>query len=788
MRHSLLSYAALGVLLAMVTRGAGAADIPVPARYGTLSPPCLSADCCTMRSNPDEYARRPLPMTHHGIALPTTIESMSMIAEEATFRFRAVTGELRERIIIPMRKCTRATQTEQGLLFNEPDLFMTSPGKPWGNKPQPDNPWFVLAYPRCGPPGANCGVTPPSSPAMAAPALPLLTLPSYTYSTSPYEAEAAALPNPDNPSPVPHHSNITRHWANMTPDNPVQVIIACNTTAGLAAMTNIFPGPFATPGGPLTLIYTWQYWVSHIQATFGKFTNCPTAAVWVNTSAYYTDTVVPSGGYSASAAYTAYDLPAPAVLPFPAPLAPGAVGGHLLWDYSSSPIEPNGTGPTGNGYNEILFLRNRPLMNGGFCSMDIDPATGAILECDVIFDVRSFNGTPLNTPPSFTNAFRHEIGHFFGLDHTNLQPGSSTYAGFPSWMNFASPLAPGECPGMLAAITPFGIDMVNEPLHKDDATGLSRIYPVQVPDVGANKAPLINSTATIRGAVLDPQGNPRFGDNVFVLPRGWSDPMTTPPGAVVPQVGTVSGTARLLASDVVGFKNNRTGQRCSGSFEILGVPAGAIGAGGSGTYGTMYDVIAENHAFSLGGAARPSYGEWVYEPFLNATENAITLNDHQVRLYASGGQVGGGLPGFLSSWTSTPVVSSFSVVEGTVLDVGHIGHAGGPAASAVDTTSRPLLHISPRTRPPANGFVMLTCVSNYPLAVSSMSLTVNGIPFNLAAAPVATFTTAPVVSVTIPASLLLSTGAPARLVFTAREKVQPGSGLAFAVGRNEVQY
>lgn len=735
--------------------------------------------------------------------IPSTIEAMGQITEVTAFEYTTHTGESRVRMVFPMRGCTGDTQghsehspalsaaemNSAAGLGDIPDLISyasgletrsSSLGDPSGHLlMDPDNPWFVLAFPQCGPPGANCGgvVPPPAG--------------GYAYTTPPYLLSGPAAtkpPNPDNPSTNRNHSNIMRHWANSSQSSPVQVIIACPVLAAAAGTSDIFNGGLS--GG---LSYTWASFVSDIVNTFAAFTGCPTANVWVNTMPVYTDTVLP--GYSAAAAYAVYDLPGATAKPAPLSVF---LGGQLIWDYNFTPtpvVEPNRNGPTGNGFNEILFLQNRPLGNGGFCSMDLDPATGAIIECDVAFDVSSYlPSAPSPGLPNETTAFRHEIGHFFGLDHTNLQPASSNY-GTPSWMGFSTnPLNPIELSGMLGGIRRFPtVNMVGQALHTDDAAGLSRIYPVQVPNTALGKDCLINTTATIRGTVFKSSGTPRFGDNVFVLQRGFgATGPPAPPDTSYPRVGTISGTARLTPSDVVGAINSATGRPTSGGYEIIGIPAASPLPGALPPYGTVYDVIAEDLGFSLGGVAAPSYGEWYQETFLNPVVNAIGPLQNQTRFYASDYTlIAPGLPGPVTAWTSTQVVSSLRVVEGTVIDLGTILHAGGANRMVFDMTSRPLLHISPRTRPAAGGgFVTLTSASNYPLSLNSLSLTVNGIHFNLAAlSPGSMSIAAPLITVTIPANLLLTPGVPARLVFTAREAVQPGAnGVSFALGRNEVQY
>ncbi len=736
----------------------------------------------TACSSDDRGSRNPTTSAR----TPHSIEAMGRIMEPSTFEYTSRSGAARLRVIYPMGECRKAA---------------VGRGKPFaGSVLAPDNPWFVLAYPRCGPPGANCGGVTPGN-MLATHTLGLVPPGTYVYTTPPYLLSGPATmkpPNPDNPSANPHHPNILRHWGNMSQDNPVRVIIACNVASGSAG-TDIFTvNPL--PGGAT---YTWASFVSHIQNTFAAFTSCNTADVWVNTTAAFTDTS--PWGYSASAAYAAYDPPLPSP-PFtrrsmPAPLSVGGAG-QLIWDYSAPPTpmppilpsEPNNNGPTGNGFNEVLFLQRRDLLNGGFCSMDLDPATGEIIECDVAFDVASYAaGAPNPGLPNETTAFRHEIGHFFGLDHTNLQPGSSNY-GPPtsSWMGFSSPLNPIELAGMLGVVRRFpGVNMANpiaHPLHSDDAAGLSRIYPVQVPNPNPNpllrKDPLINTTATIRGAVLK-DGTPLFGSNVFVLARPWgTSGQSGPPELDYPRVGTISGTARLTPSDVVGAANIARGRTTSGGFEIIGIPA--TPSPGQSAYGVMYDVVAEDHGYSLNNALSPSYGEWYKNQFLNPSINTIGLSPKQTRFYANDYRFTNWQP---TSWTPLPIVSSFSVLPGTVIDLGGIEHCAFPGGQVADTTSRPLLFISPRTRPAANGTVTLTSASNYPLSTSGLSLTVNGIPFTNWAAATIPPTTGPIVTAIIPANLLLTSGASARLVFTARETVPPGvAGVSFATGRNEVQY
>ncbi len=727
------------------------------------------------------------------------MDELGAVQEITTFDYTTPSGESRVRLVIPARKC-----------FSECDPSSVTP----------DNPWFVLAFGSCGPPGATCGFAPPNL---------AITLPgaagtaaSYNFTTPPYmlNGDPATKPaNPNNPSPVPYHSNVMRHWSGMRPGNPVQVVISCpfNNPAtpapnGTSAADNIFPG------GSVPTVYTWQTWISHIQTTFNKFANVATADVWVTTAVVYADTPVlgtTTPGYSSATAYAVYDPPglAGVLPPAPAPLAAASTG-QLIWDYSATAIaptptwsntgtEPIGTGPTGNGFNEVIFLQNRVVNNGGFCSMDLNAQTGAIIECDVIFDTNSFIYGLAAGLPNQTTAFVHEIGHFFGLDHTNLHPGGggvppSVYAG-PSWMSYTG--APAEYPGMMSAVTRFfGTDMVNgiPLLHRDDATGLSRIYPVQSPASG--KDPLINTTATIRGRlhIPAPSGRARFGDNVFPIARavGTSLPVpATPPDMAfqMSPVGTISGTARLSSTDVVGALDTSTGTTSSGAFEIVGITALNFGGLGSTLYGIQYDIVAEDLGFC--GLSSGSYGEWYSEGFLNPSVNAIFSQPNQTRFLSNDGTSSPtGLPGLNGLWlpTGIPVVGSFSVLPGTIIDVVKVTHGGGINAVAPDATSRPLTYIVERSRPAPGAPLTLMSSSNYPVNIAGMSLTVNGTNFNLAQPSITLLGPGPVLTLTIPATLVSALlpigGPPARLIFTAIETGPPPTGISFVAGVNHVQY
>ena len=710
------------------------------------------------------------------------MDELGNIAETTSFAYVTASGEARVRIVIPARQC-----------FSGCDSSPVTP----------DNPWFVLGHQGCGPPGSSCGgLLPPAGV-------------GYTLSTAPYTTPNPALlpANPNNPSPVPNHSNVMRHWSGMSEDIPVQVIISCpfnspGSPVPTSATTDIFAGTALATVPPAPPFYSWETWKDDIQTTFAKFTSVSSAEVWVTTSVVYANTPIlatpTSPGYSSLTAYGVYDNPTlPLPLPLPAPLA---ATGQLIWDYSVPPVaEPNGTGPTGNGFNEVIFLQRRVVNNGGFCSMDLNAQTGAIIECDVVFDVNSFIGGMGSTGlPNQTTAFVHEIGHFFGLDHTNLHPGlvlgappiSTSYPGFPSWMSYTG--APAEYPGMTSGVTRFvGTNMVTgiPELHIDDAMGLSRIYPVQSPASG--KDPLINTTATIRGRLNNPlpNGKGRFGDNVFPITRapGTTAPTVRPDLAFnLSRVGTISGTARLASTDVVGALDTATGSTSSGAFEIIGLKAPFFN--GVSPHGRQFDIVAEYLGYC--GLSTGAYGEWYYESFLNPGWNLVPTIapsvGNQTRFLSNDGT---SVPLGTTAWVpgGIAVVGSFSVFPGTIIDVGTVTHLGGGNAVSSDATSRPLTYIVERTRPAPGAPLTLVSISNYPVNIAGMSLTVNGTNFSLTQPLISpVMGTGPVLTLTIPATLvnalLPSGGPPARLVFTATETGPPPPGISFVAGVNHVQY
>lgn len=381
--------------------------------------------------------------------------------------------------------------------------------------------------------------------------------------------------NADNP-PVTgfaDHANVTRHWA--SPPEFAVVIppeIACGAGCGSPVVDSFpaFAGTLTFQQFQFARGYSWQDWIDDVVATFVAFDGVQTSSIssffFGVTRADYR--LVPQG------------VPPPVPMDAFHVIPPTFLGAAaFVWSSETSP--PNG-GPTGNGLNEII-LTDQALGGLGITSMIVDPDTGIIQEADVLFDVLGLIapvGPGLTTLPDEWTALRHEIGHFYGLDHTNLHPGAIGVApsltlppgivvacpgGEPSRIvgSIADfPAGPLDVtgavvvPGMVGVITHLGLgfDHVAAPMHPDDAVSLSKVYPVCVPsqpDGSPQKLPLINVSARILGRFRDslegmggvPPGS--FGRNVWVAPEGAAGNLA----GIFPTHGVLTGTARLSATD-----------------------------------------------------------------------------------------------------------------------------------------------------------------------------------------------------------------------------------------------
>lgn len=630
------------------------------------------------------------------------------------------------------------------------------------------------------------------------------------YTTPAGGGSTVAGNNPPPPSnSIATHSNVTRYWNT----NPQVVIAIPRTVPALASgqpnlsttVASTFPGLV-----PAASTYTWQNWVTDVQLTFAKFigstsANAPVPSITVAYSSVNYTTNGTLSGYPAQ------------TFPFSALAA-----GQFVWGFPWLGGIGGVQGPTGNGRNEIILTDQASLAGrNGLTSMLVNPSTGVISESDVlIYAPGLIVASPAGgfTTPSEWTALTHEIGHFFGLDHTNLHAGvggsigtpaaptsytpvlaALTAAVYPTGLNIAA-LGAAPIPGMSGIISHIetGFNYSAQPLHPDDATSLAKVYPVAQPLAGSQKLPLINTTARIEGRLRSLGGptNTNFGRNTWVVQE-----FTTGQANTFPLVGAVTGAARLDRSDAALFNSATTPyvfpgtttpmftgasvvglQGCTGDFSIDGVIPGTIAAP------LNYDIIFEDGAPL--GLTSGNLAEWYQEGGFY-TGNAMSSTP----AYA---------PTVFRSQLAILFGAAFSsmrTVPGTVivLDPSEhsevaLGAAGGGPIGELKT--RPLVSASPRKGRFASPNLVISAVPTLGLGLnfSSPQLWVNGtnqsvllasFPPSVAPNGVATWTI-PMVTITglfggIPATT------PIQVSFLIQDNLPAGSApFQPAWGRNDV--
>jgi hypothetical protein len=428
---------------------------------------------------------------------------------------------------------------------------------------------------------------------------------------------------------------------------------------GGATGTDIFAGT-GLPG----LAYTYAQWASDVQAIMASVA----ALATVNVTATYQGQT-----------NTDYE---PQIIPTPA--TPVSIitnpSGEFTWDTNANcPV----VGPTGDGVNEFIFLRRFTdyqlgQVSGGLTSMIVKTSNGLIGECDVIWETGGTNANALwggilpanQLAPQASTGLPHEIGHFFGLDHSNLHRGGANLNYGPINLPGGGPPAPpsqgilygapNEIPAMASGFSR-GMgpapapNRVANPWTQDDRVGLATLYPVTAGiSAGTTKAPLDNTTATIQGVViLDPDtegASGIFGMNVYVIPRPSTTPFGSLPPPGPPPTGTLSGLARLGPFSVVGAQDTMTGAICSGEFRIAGIPANPSPAAP-----LEYDVFVEPlESIAL---TNTNFAEWFVDGTINPLLNFYNPLPSAVARLSNRG-AGGGVP---------LCVGSLEVRPGTVI-------------------------------------------------------------------------------------------------------------------------
>ena len=626
--------------------------------------------------------------------------------------------------------------------------------------PEPYNPWYVL------------GPVAYFAPSQTPPPLTFGPLSTYLTGTwlpwigSPYGFTATPAPtsqnNPNRPAVNPAHPNlnVARHWAATDVPIPVTIRIpAAQSQVTTLLVHNALPG------------YFWQNFINDVTAAFNYYANIPTANVSLSITTDFN-----GGPYG----WDTVSFPQGPPLPQPPATGTAPVGlpaalqseGVLIWDNRPSSGGNDGyQGPTGNGQNDVIMLSftnfaNDAIVNnvggfGGLTSMLVNPQTGQIIEADVILDAASFVTLPPPTlfpfsphpgpllhtlppgpvlaPPPYvptdTTSFLHEIGHFFGLGHTNLIAGNFAVGPQPAYTNpqptagFPASLAvsytglnlnsinqaPGfsrypAWPAMVGAIVPqngsqYLTFMASLPdAHPDDAALLSMLHPVTT--IGGGKLPLINTTAVIKGRLIKTIGIGTYSASAFAVPN-IAGPGTLTAGQ--PPVAALTGFYRESPSDVVGLADAVTGAPCSGVFVLQGVPAPTAQvpvACGHCPVGNLYDVVFEPpECVGIPAGGVGYIEEWVQEQLWNPSGNIWPNNQFQTAVLCN-------------------ALGYLEVVPGSVIDLGPVVHDGTLAPRNI---SRPLVSIYPRTfRAGPDQPMFVAARSTVAIDAGASSISVNG--------------------------------------------------------------
>ena len=241
------------------------------------------------------------------------------------------------------------------------------------------------------------------------------------------------------------------------------------------------------------------------------------------------------------------------------------------------------------------------------------------------------------------------------------------------------------------------------------------MYPVTTV-TAPNKRPLINTTATVIGSVVDQVRNDAcsFGCNIYVVAQNPTLPVLTAPAPGVPLVGTISGTYRSGPYSVTGAADTQTGAPTTGEFRLDGIP---VLVNGTPTPGGI--SACSLHVETLGslGVAPGSYGEWWTAGVLNLLNIPLATPGTAVA-YTGHHALASNLP-----------VSSMLLTEGTIIRL----------TSPIDTTyspwgaqlpgvfvqtepvSRPLVSVTPRYAAPLPGSVMTISVCHNRMASGASS-------------------------------------------------------------------
>ena len=638
------------------------------------------------------------------------------------------------------------------------------------------------------------------------------TYPPYAWS---FNSPPPGFPNPNNPSPY-GHANVTRHWsAGTTPVWYFNLPDAANpslppgsppaTTSSLCSL--LLREVEGTVLGATTSLagYTYGEALWDVAITFAKYSSwqaypdLPNSVTWLgnttpgplpypfNVPPEATPLLVPSltppfyypsascvppnpiptwsappmgvfwsnmttqfGGYTYHAAY-----------PMPTTLTDTLI-------YITAPAGP-GTGitspaPTGDGINEVAWCAPNASVFIGLTSMVMDPVSGRIEECDVLYNVNvmrsSLSATQVSISnimvflqpialsvypgrsvtnrqsASFITTVPHEIGHFMGLDHTNIHPGGHGALQATDWTPVPLPGADAsyfqynrkwlDYPAMVGSITrlwdgtnAYSMNTSTAPLHPDEEAGIVRIYPYDLPspaNVGTRNN-IINARARFEGRVLEddlmtlPIEYAPFR-NVFVLP--------VPNGGVVqyPTNATISGTHRREPSSVVGLRDAGANAPGTADYVLQNVdPTGGV-AGAIGTDNMLAVEPMAALGISIGTGLGWTPAEWWYDLKLNSQLRNGPVPPSNRHIAIGSSKPHSTSLGSLYTYAGSVITTNVDLLAMTPVP-------GTNGNVMVDWASRPAVRMTPRGR--SSGVITVTVTSDYPSALPTAVWVVNGV-------------------------------------------------------------
>jgi len=220
--------------------------------------------------------------------------------------------------------------------------------------------------------------------------------------------------------------------------------------AAMPIQYRVDPGPMAVNPYTGAVVVDNSTGIARVGSMFGTWTGVPTAAL----SATYAGPLLSYGAYNGG---------------------PVAAGGLAAFNAVSQSCDSGLQSavifdPQGNLFGQ-LGISSDVIGFAGFCHAD--PSTGYVQSAVLVLNGSFQNGTRQLSTDEFNQAITHEIGHFLGLDHAQInvdvlseQPGSCVsqeVAGLPIMFPYL------QCQARVSS----GFS----PLAPDDEAWISRLYP-----------------------------------------------------------------------------------------------------------------------------------------------------------------------------------------------------------------------------------------------------------------------------------------------------------------------